>query len=66
MGCCHNGEEGEGGAEGPLKDMRRDRGRINAELGGACVRLVNVVALQTKEIHLVPCVGRNSVSAVNK
>ena len=32
----------------------------------ACVRLVNVVALQqTKEILLVPCVGRGSVSSVN-
>lgn len=49
-----------------MKDMRRGRWRINEEAGGVCVRLVDVVTLQqTKEILLVPCVGRNSVSAVN-
>ncbi len=64
---CHSGNGGRGAVVASLKDMRRGRCRINAELAGACVRLVNVVALQqTKEILLVPCVGQNSVSAVNK
>ena len=50
-GCCHDGDGGKGGVEASLKDMRSGRGGIKAELGGACVRLVNVVALQqTKEI----------------
>ena len=47
-----------------LRDMRCGRGRINAGLVGACVRLVNVVALQqTKEILLVPCEGGRAVSS---
>jgi hypothetical protein len=65
-GRCHNGVGGKGGVEASLKDMRCGRCRIKAELGGACVRLVNVVALQqTKEILLVPCEGGSAVSPVN-